>query len=391
MRIAVLGGAGLTGQAAVRNLVENKKVSEVLVGDINQKALDKVSEKIKSNKLTLKQVDVTDVEKTAELLKGFDVVINAVQYYFNIPVMQAALKARVNYVDHGGLYHVTIKQLELDSLFKSSGLVALVGMGAQPGITNVVARHASEYLDKMFSVLIRDGSRDFTEDAPPFVVTWSLQTLFDEMVMDAVIYEDGELKTVPALSRCETVDFPDPIGRMDTYVTIHSEIATLPSSFKDKGLRRCDWMEGSPDLLFIKMLADIGFAESEDIEINSTKVNPRNFLLTMLDKKGWIGYPENVTPNDWEITRVIIEGERLGKPVKKIYDITIPPKPEWRMSSAQIGVGIPSSTTAVMIAEGHVKEKGVIPPEKCIDPEYLFNEIGKHGIKIMEDRKELLN
>jgi len=391
MKIAVLGGAGLTGQAAVKNLAENKKVSEIIVADVNKQALDKLVKKIQSSKITTAQIDVRNVEETAKAIKGCDVVINAVQYYFNIEVMEAALKAEVNYVDHGGLYHITLKQLELNNIFKQKNLTAIIGIGAQPGITNIVARHAYDYLDKIHSVLIRDGSRDLTEGAPPFVVSWSLQTLFDEMVMDAVIYEDGVLKSVPPLSRCETIDFPEPVGRLDTYVTIHSEIATLPSSFRDKGLRRCDWMEGSPDLLLVKKLADMGFASSEEIEINGVKISPRRFLLNMLEQKGWIGYPEDITPNDWEITRVIIEGERMGKKVKKTYDIIFPPKPEWKMSSAQTGVGIPSSTAATMIAEGMIKEKGVIPPEICIPPEPFFQEIGKHGIKIIEDKVEQLN
>jgi saccharopine dehydrogenase-like NADP-dependent oxidoreductase len=94
-----------------------------------------------------------------------------------------------------------------------------------------------------------------------------------------------------------------------------------------------------------------------------------------------VGYRGDQTPNDWEITRLIIHGKRLGKNVKLVYDILFPPKPEWRMSCAQTGVGIPSSTAAMMIAEGEIKQRGVIPPETCINPDEFLKKAETHGIK----------
>ncbi len=391
MKIAVLGGAGLTGQCAAKNLAENKRVSEILIADLNKERISKVEKKLRSDKLTTATVDVSDVSETTRLLKGFDVVINAVQYYFNLDVMRAALNAKVNYVDLGGLYHMTLKQLELDQLFRSEGLTAIIGMGAQPGITNTVAKHASASLDHMIAVKIRDGSRDLTENAPPFVITWSLQTLLDEIVLDAVVYEDGRLITIPPLSRSEVVEFPEPVGTLETYVTLHSEIATFPRTFRDKGLSYCDWMEGSPNFMFVKMLADIGLADTNEVEVAGVRVKPRSFLLKLIESRGLLGYPEDVVPNDWEITRMIIEGTRNGRKLKLVYDIIIPPKPEWKMSCAQVGVGIPASIVAMMIADGEIKTKGVAPPETCVPTDRFFEELGRHGIKIVENVSGPLN
>lgn len=295
MRIAVLGGAGLTGRAAVRNLVENRDVSEVLVGDLNEKALRKLSNKVASSKLVTMQLDVRDVERVATFIRGCDAVINAVQYYHNIDVMYAALKVGVHYVDHGGLYRVTLKQLEMDHLFKSARQTALVGMGAQPGLTNIVARDAYEILDEVNAVYIKDGSRDLTEEPSPLKITWSLQTLLDEVV-DAVIFHDGEYRSVPPLSMSEVVDFPQPIGRMETFVIIHSEVATLPRSFRDKELRACDWMEGSPDLPMIKRLADMGLASTEMLDVDGCRVSPRRFLIRLLDIGGLSGFRRKKHP-----------------------------------------------------------------------------------------------
>lgn len=380
MRIAVLGAAGATGKAAVKNLAENKDVSEILAGDFNEQKLEKLSAQIKSKKLVTRKIDVREIDETSAFLKGCDVVVNAVQYYHNLDVMKAALKSGVHYVDHGGLYHVTLKQLELDPLFKSKGLTAVVGMGAQPGLTNLAARHAYDILDEMKAVYIRDGYRDLTPNGPLF--TWSPQTLFDEMTMDAVILRDGKLVKVKAFSISEVVEFPDPVGKLETYVTLHSELATFPKSFCDKGLTECDWMEGSPELSFVRKLAEIGLGSSEEVEYHGCRISPRNFLIHLLESKGLIGFHEEAVPNDWEFTILTVYGNKIANPVKLTYLIVLPPKADWRMSCAQTGVGIPSSTAAVMIASGEIMQRGVLPPESCIEPEPFFQKISTYGFEV---------
>jgi saccharopine dehydrogenase (NAD+, L-lysine-forming) len=373
----------------VRILAGFKDVEEILVGDISVEKLEKLKEKLDSRKIKTLQLDVRDLEKTAEALADVDVVINAVQYYFNLDVMKAALRAGAHYLDLGGLYHMTLRQLELNQRFRDAGLTAVIGMGAQPGMSNIMARLGCDSLDKVTSIMIRDGYRDMS-DGPGFRVTWSLQTLMDEMVMDAVIFEDGELRTIPALSRWEKVSFPEPVGPMKTYVTIHSELATLPTSFGDKGLKRCDWMEGGEDLLNLKFLADLGFGLSE-IETDGSPLNPRAFLASLLEARGLVGYGSGEKPNDWEITRVVVEGARLGMRSVWILDAVIPPKPEWRMSCSQYGVGVPAGLAALMLGRGEIEVRGVLPPEKCIEPESFIRRLGEYGIKMRQYRDEDLN
>ncbi|MEM4573923.1 MAG: saccharopine dehydrogenase NADP-binding domain-containing protein [Candidatus Caldarchaeum sp.] len=387
MRIAVLGGAGATGSAAVRNLVEDKHVSEVLVGDANEEKLEKFASKLRSSKVSTKVVDVRKIDETADFIRGCDVVINAVQYYFNLDVMMSALKAGVHYVDHGGLYHVTLKQLELDDQFCSKGLTALVGMGAQPGLTNLCASHAASLLDEMKAVYIRDGYRDLTPNGPFF--TWSPSTLFDEMMLDAVVLRGGKTVSVPAFSLSEEVDFPEPVGRLKTYVTLHSELATFPRSFKGKNLSECDWMEGSPELELIKKLADIGFASLDEIDYEGCRVSPRRLFLKLVEMKDLMGFREGVVPDDWEYTYVYVVGRKMSRDVKLVYRILFPPHQCWMMSCSQTGVGIPSSTAAVMIAENQITARGVVPPETALEPASFFEKMAQHGIEIMQTEESI--
>lgn len=382
MKVAVLGGAGLTGRCAVRALAESRDVTGGLVADLDGAAAQSVATSDGKGKFRAARVDVRNIDETASLIQGCDVVINGVQYYFNLDVMEAALKAGANYLDFGGLYHTTLRQLKLDGRFRSRGLLAVVGMGGMPGITNVLARHAADGLDEVSAIHIRDGARDLTKGVPPFLVTWSLDTFLDELTMDAPVFEGGKTKSVPALSRKQKVDFGKPVGKLDTYVTIHSEVATLPESFREKGIMGVDWMEGVPGIQLLQMLVNLGLASTEEIEISGAVVSPRRFLLGLIKSKDLIGYPEEVIPNDWEVTQLTAEGKRAGRRVVRRYRVTIPPWKDWRMSCAQYGVGIPASIAARMIGRGKVEASGVLPPERCIDPASFIEQLRAYGFKI---------
>ena len=96
---------------------------------------------------------------TARLLEGHDAVLNCVTYYFNVPIMRAALAARVPYSDLGGLYHGSLEQFALHEDFVRAGVPALLGMGSTPGITNVMAGVLAQGLDTVEAVHCRSRMR----------------------------------------------------------------------------------------------------------------------------------------------------------------------------------------------------------------------------------------
>ncbi len=384
MKIVVLGGTGLTGRCAVRDLAESREVSEVVMAGRNINKAQKLADKIKSKKVSIAQIDVTKHEDTVKVLKDADVALNAVQYYYNMDVMKAALDAKVHYLDLGGLFHTVLKQLKLNDKFREAGLTAILGIGECPGITNVMARYAADRLDSVDTILVRDTWMDFTEGAPPFMVTWSLSTLFDEMTIPAVIFENGQYKEVPPLSGKETMTFPEPFGSQDQYYTIHSEAATFPVSFKKKGIKNVNWKEGGPGLLDIKILVDAGLASEEPLKVKGTEISPRQFLLKLLDSKNLMGCPEGITPNDTEVTRIIAIGKKNGRNVSYTMDSIFHSKAEWEATAGEVAVGVPASIAAQMLARGDIKAKGTIPPENCFDPEPFMTQLAKRDIKILE-------
>lgn len=384
MRFVVLGGMGLTGRCAVMDLLENPKVDKIIVGDMAP------SYEFNDQRVEFRKIDVRDVDATAKLLSKSDVVINAVQYYYNLEVMKAAAIAKVNYVDLGGLYHMTNKQLDLDDEFKNAGVLALIGMGAQPGISSVAASFAVNKMESVDSIFIRDAWVDKTENYSKLFFTWSPSTFFDELILPAIHFDNGRFIESDPLSYSEKYDFDNEIGEMEIYRTLHSEIATMPDSFSNKGISHVEWLEGSKDILKMKLIADIGFGRTDEFELDGYKFKPREFLFRFLKKQGLFEAQEDVQIKDHEKTVVEVIGKNEGKDKRVIEEIIFKYDDKWGVSAAQKEVGVPASIVAQMIASGTIKAKGVKPPEQIVPPRQLFRELQKRDIKIVNKEEAVI-
>ncbi len=391
MKVVVLGGAGLTGQCAVRDLVESGEVSEVVIADINLPKAKEIADSIPKGNVSAAFVDLRNRKETTGVLKGADVALNSAYYYFHVDAMEAALAAGTHYLDQGGLSFLEsghdltkFKQMQLNDRFKEAGLTALVCMGNCTGISNVMSRYVVDKLDSVETIRIRDGWKDFTKDAPPWLVTWSIDTLLDEFAMSAIIFENGEHKEVPSLSRSEVVNFPDPVGPQEVYVTRHSEQITLPYSFRNKGIKNVTWMEGGPGFLETKALADAGFKSNEPVDVDGVKISPRKFLLNLLASRNLLGYPKGVIVDDYETARIEVIGQSGGNRAAYTIDWVGRAKKEWGASAGEYLVGVPSSIATQMLAQQQIKQKGVVLPENCVDPKTFLAELTRRGIRITE-------
>jgi lysine 6-dehydrogenase len=124
MNIVVLGGAGLMGRYAVRDLVQNPEVDQVTIADLDVDLARQVAAILDSPKIKVQPADASDPASLVSLLSSADSLLNATVYYFNLPVMEACLEAGVHYVDMGGLFYTTRKQLELHQRFQTAGITA---------------------------------------------------------------------------------------------------------------------------------------------------------------------------------------------------------------------------------------------------------------------------
>ncbi|HYA54236.1 MAG TPA: saccharopine dehydrogenase C-terminal domain-containing protein [Thermoplasmata archaeon] len=380
MKAVVLGGGGLTGQSSVRDLATGGVFDSVVAADLDAD-LAKASAKAAGSRATATQIDVRKKAAVVKLLKGADVVVNAVQYAFNLAVMEASLEAHVPYLDFGGLFHMTRRQLEMDQTFREAKLLAIPGLGQVPGISNVLAMQACEDLDKVESLVIRDGWRDLTVGGPEISFTWSPSTFLDEMVLPAQVFEGGGYKEYPPMSGAEEFEFGPPVGKTRVYRTLHSEPATLPESLRSKGIRHCEWKEGGPGIEVLRTMALLGLASDQPLDVKGQKVTPREFTLALVRREKLLGAPPGITVNDWELFDIEVKGAKGGKPVVRHAIGRFPPRPDWHLTATEYVVGVAGAVGAELIAQGKVREVGVVPPERCIPPAPFRAALAKRGIE----------
>lgn len=383
MRYVVLGGAGAMGRITVRDLFETASDAEIFIADYNLKSAQKLARSYRSPRVKAAFVDVLDLQATSRLLLGAFAVINSVQYEYSLHVMKAALKAGANYLDLGGLFHMTRKQLKLHSQFKKAGLTAILGIGAAPGITNVLARFAADQLDQVREIHIRLGSMDETKVANPAPLSssYSIQTILEEFSYPPAVFTRGKFRFVEPMSGEEEVIFPAPVGRQYPMYTIHSEVATLPLTYRDKGIREVSFkIAFDRDFTAkVRFLRDVGLASEEPCAVKGVKVVPRDLLVELIR-----ALPKPVTRGplkEYEIIRVVVKGKKDGKVQTWIVDCHTRGMPKWSIG-LDIDTGSPPSIAAQMLAAGKIKARGAVPAEVAIEPKLFFAELKRRKMEV---------
>ena len=370
-RIAVLG-AGAMGGAAARLLARHADEVDLLVLDVDAERAETVAAQAGAE---ARGFDAKSGE-LAEILKEVRAVAACLPYRLNLAVMEAALSAGCHYADLGGLFHTTRKQLELHDRFRDAGVCAVLGIGSAPGLTNVLAKLGADRLDHVTSIDLVDGAIDRSEGGGEFGVPYSADTVLDEFTMPAMIFEDGELKEVPAASGLVEWDFPEPLGTLPAIYTLHSEPATLPSTIP--GVRDVRWRLALPRAVHegFAFLVGLGLASGEPVQTPSGPAVPREVLATVL---GRLPAPAG-EPQDLEYLDVRVAGEKDGLPATHRALARLEPSPAEGLSAGAFGTALPITVAVRWMAAGRVAP-GVHPPETAFSAEAFVEELEREGVE----------
>lgn len=388
-RIVVLGGAGIIGKIIAKDLAEDG--SEVVVADINLEGARETASALGENAHPCR-VDVTDPQSLDDALKGAAACVNSAQYYFNLDVMRGCLRNGVPYLDLGGLFHTTRKQLELGEEFRKAGVTAVLGMGSCPGVANVQAGYLGKMLDTVEWVRIYNGAT--VDQGESLSWAYSLDTIIDEISQPSIVFRDGEFLELPPLSEEEFFPFPEPIGYAKTHLSLHSEVATIPLSLKDKGIRECSFkitFFGYSEAALRKMqfLAELGFARRDKVRVRGgAEVAPRDVLVALLQQAPAANKPpENLGFKD---IVTVAAGTQAGKQVVLRVDTSAWPHPRWGVSGGRMLVASPPAIIARWLADGRLRQPGVWAPEQVVDGEAFFAELAQRGAKTELTRQETI-
>jgi saccharopine dehydrogenase (NAD+, L-lysine-forming) len=394
MKILVVG-VGVQGSVIATELVRSPEVSEVMLVDINLKKAERLAERLKSEKVSTQSVDANKPDDLLRVTKGMDVVVNASIPIFNLKIMKAALKSGACYQDLAlgsppPFEEALSSELELSDQFKDARLTALINTGASPGITNVVAKYAADRLDQVDEIRMRwFGSMESKE----YVSLWSPETMWLDMELKPIVYENGKLKKMPPFSGEEEYKFPDPVGLQTVVHHHHEDVLTLSQFIK--GVKYVDFKAGGPHNVVAKAIIQLGMLNDKPITVKGVKVAPVDVLISLtpptltleeIEQKIKVG----IIVDEREYFVEEVRGHREGKEVWFIFN--------WRSSlhEAQRRIpgatalsyitGVPASIFARMLGKGEIKTLGVIPPE-CLESEVIegfLAELAEKGIIIHE-------
>jgi lysine 6-dehydrogenase len=355
--VAVLGAAGTIAPAIVHDLARSEEVARLLLLDLDPDQAGAVAEQHAAGKATATRIDARHVDALAEAVSGADVLLNTASYRINLQAMRASLKAGCHYLDLGGLYRMTLRQLGLAPEFERTHRLAVLGIGSSPGKTNLMAAEAARRLGEsagggIDSIDVFAAGRDpaAPSDArlrPPYAI----QTLLDELTLDPIVLRDGRAEPIAPLTPGGAVDFGEPIGTGETIYTLHSELATFGESF---GCRAASFrLSLAPALL--ERLRDLAEASPEAVAKAAREAaSPSN---------------ETVSVHLVEVTAK--EGATLTARA-----IT---RPHFGLGGSVVSTATPAAACVRLLARGALSATGVHPPERCIDPPLMFAELEARG------------
>lgn len=358
MEVVVLGGAGVIGSFAVDWLNKIDVFSKIVIADINEKKAKEIMKK--SDKFSFKKIDATDEKSIMNVLKGAKVAVNCVGpfYKFASKILDASIKSGVDYVDICDDYDATIKLLDnYHKKAKDAGVTCIVGLGASPGLTNLIAAFAASQLTSVDSIKVY-VTRSIEEESGGAIPYHMLHCWLGKIP----IFRNGKFEKARGLVDGEEyAHFPKPFGQSAVYYFGHPETVTLPRYIKGVKNVCCKgsfWPAEFRNTLL--QVESLGLLSEKPINAAGQKITPLDFIAGYIDtiRKKIIQQSGKIPSGGSVMVEVAGSDEDGPRTIK--YSGT---------SHMRQGTATPAAVGAKMIAEGDIKKPGVYAPEGCIPVE----------------------
>ncbi len=389
MRILIVGGAGLMSAGTARDLLSklSSDVTKIIAADANAERLESLKNSLNDPRLETRAFDVNDRTALLELLAGCDLCINGVPTFagFQMAIFEACLEAKRPYVDYGGMGVYTVKQKARHEKWKSAGVTAVVGLGSDPGMSNIICRAVADRLDTIDRINLYWGATKIGPESPVLVPPYSVSTVLAEYANPSQQFLDGRLQQVPAQAGEETIDLPQPWGRTTFIHSQHSEPLTVPFSegIKEKGIREFTWKLSLPgrDHEAWVGLVKAGFdSENEPITVRGVTVRPLDVLQAVIDRNMKRNASRIPAQEVHEIHFAIGQGTRGGKKCKVTCRVIGHPDPLFddyvdAGTSMNMSIGVQQMLSKPM-------RPGVWAAEEYFQADAFFAELRKRHFEI---------
>lgn len=377
MRVLALGGAGDMGRTAVTTLLNSSSIQSITVADSNYALAEKFVHFAGSEKLAAVKIDVTEKHSLLDLISRHDLVMSAVgpYYRFGPMITEACIEAKKSCVDICDDWKPMLDVLAMDEIAKKSNITIIPGIGASPGLSNLLAALAASEFDEVDEIVTAWGSgpgiagpvqphhvsRRILESESAGQKNAAIMHLLHECVGTIPTYRKREFVHIIPLSDADPLQFPG-YPDIPAYHIGHPEPVTIPRTIKANSVSNVMFYDKS----FIKLLTQVaGQIKSSELSIEEASLIFNKEAGTLAGHQETIKFPAPIC--------VTVTGQKKGVKIKSALALTHIPYGQMAGST-----GVPLAIAAVMLAEGRIGKKGVLAPEAIIDPAYFLDQYARY-------------
>ena len=370
MKILALGGSGGMGRFAVHSLIKHPQVESILVADLNESAAKKFASAL-SEKTSGIGIDVTDKEALERAMNGVDVVINTTGPFFKlaVPILEAAIETKTHYLDICDDWEPTEKMFLLNDEAKAAGITAIIGLGASPGITNMLGLIAMKELDQVSKVYTGwdMSSAQPEEESSQTGVNAAMVHGIEQIIGKVKVFSSGAYKMVRPLEEV-TVHYPK-LGTYKANIFGHPEAISFPHHYPE--IKESLNLMHSNDDSLVSVLKLIRFF----IEIKILSKNMAAKILTWLEgtqspdtEKAGV----EMLPSVYGYAEGIKDGQKMSVATTFHTEENIDDLSMGEATSYPLACGVK------MLADGVINQTGVHAPESgIISPDLFFDYLSK--------------
>ncbi len=392
-KVLIIGAGGVSRVATKKCAMNSEIFSEITLASRTKSKCDKIAKEIKDTlhvEIKTFRVDADHVDELVTLIEKVkpDLVMNIALPYQDLTIMDACIKAKVSYLDTANYEHPDLAKFEYkeqwvrDEEFKNSGIMALLGSGFDPGVTNVFCAYAQQYLfDEIHYIDILDCNAG--DHGYAFATNFNPEINLREVSANGRYWQEGLWYETRPMEIMMRWDYPE-VGIKDSYLLYHEEMESLCKNIK--GLKRIRFFMtfGQSYLTHMKCLENVGMLRIDEVEVNGVKVVPMELLAKLLPD------PASLGARTVGLTNIgcVVEGIKEGKRKKVYIYNTCDHQTCYKETGAQAvsyTTGVPAMIGAKMILEGKWSGKGVYNMEN-FDAMPFMEELDKQGLpwKIIE-------
>ncbi len=382
MKIVELG-CGICGLVCAEHLARNPKVDSLVLADSRIAGAQALVNRLKLDKLEAKKIDGTKEKAVEALLRKADIVVATMPWRLNKLVLEAAIRTGTHYVDFGMPFDSTGPEFDkFSGMCRDAGVSALMGMGEEPGISDVLAMNGASKLDHAEEAHIYDGDTA-TVEGLEFFSSWSPVDLLDETSVPAAVFRNGKIEFIPPLSARSVYDFPKPLGPLPVYKTNHDETYFMPMGIKT--LKHASFNIGIDDgfAAAATTFRKWGLLSKEPLDVRGAKVVPQHVVAALLPR------PESFSAKITGDTCFVVEvtGEKGGRRMKVKQWIVMSHKDAYALCGTNAGaylVGTGGAVATDMLVDGEVEKKSIVIPEG-LDVKSFMKRLKTKSVTVHEE------